>query len=173
MELVFIGVGFFMLGASGWGICAAINRFFFRFEKSSVELQGALLFFLTILILQIGLAVLSLSPKINATVLAEGLPGVGFAYLFFRLKSPLKSISIAFVINALIYSVGLAIFGYWGVLNYLMNTLKWSVLGFAAMFSVWVIFGMKSLSTSQADRGELAKGDQDDRTKPVTRNWTE
>lgn len=173
MELLFIGLGFLMIGASGWGICAAINRIFFRFEKNGVELYGALLFFLTILILQIILTIIAITTKNNLTALVEGLPGVGFAYLLFRIKSPLKSISIAFVINALIYSVGLAIFGYWGVLNYLMNTLKWSGLGFAAMTILWLVFGMKSIPAFESAQSDGTSVDKDDRSNPSTKNWTE
>ena len=173
MELLFIGLGFLMSGASGWGICAAINRIFFRFEKNGTELYGALLFFLTILMLQIGLAIVSMNPKTNLAALANGLPGCAFAYFLFRVKAPLKPISIAFIINALIYSVGSTIFGYWGILNYLMTTLTWSGFGFAAVFVLWVAFGMKSIPAFESDRFDGIPVDKGDRTNPSIKNWTE
>ena len=76
MESLITVSGLLAFGIVGWGICALINRIFFRFEKSEVELYESLLFFLTILILQIALATVSMNPKTNFTALAAGLPGV-------------------------------------------------------------------------------------------------
>lgn len=173
MEFLFIALGFLTTGAVGWGVCALINRIFFRFARGEVELYGSLLFFFTILILQIVLTIAAITTKNNLTALVEGLPGVGFAYLLLRINSPLKPISVAFVIYALIYSVGLAIFGYWGILQYLMNSLKWSGFGFAAMTILWLVFGMKTISQNGPSHPEEVSISKDDSAKPSPNKWTE
>lgn len=166
-------LGLLAIGVVGWGICALVNQIFFRFAKGKVGLRGSLLFFLTILILQIVLTIAAITTKNDLTALVEGLPGVGCAYLLFRVKAPLKPISLVFVIYALIYSIGLAAIGHWGVLNYVMNTLKWSVIGFTAFTIIWLICNVTSILLSTPAQSDEPLIKQDDKAKPSSNKWTE
>lgn len=153
-------------------MCSNQSNFFsFRERRGNITWFSAV--FLTILILQILLTTAAITTKNNLTALIEGLPGAGFAYLLLRINSPLKPISLAFVIYALVYSVGLAIFGYWGVLQYLMNLLMWSGFGFAALTILWLVFGMKTIPENGSSQAEEVSVNKEDSAKSSLNKWTE